>query len=61
MIHRKLYSKIREHVSSIPVIAILGPRQSGKTTLAKAAFPEYKFVSLEDKKVRKYLNNTRVN
>lgn len=57
MIYRKLYSKIREHVSSIPVIAILGPRQSGKTTLAKAAFPEYKFISLEDKQTREQASN----
>lgn len=29
-------------------IAILGPRQSGKTTLAKETFPDYAYVSLED-------------
>lgn len=31
-----------------PVICITGPRQSGKTTLAKAAFPEKPYLSLED-------------
>ena len=31
-----------------PVLAILGPRQSGKTTLAKKIFSEYTYVSLED-------------
>ncbi len=30
-----------------PVLAITGPRQSGKTTLAKAAFPDYEYVNLE--------------
>ena len=27
---------------------LTGPRQSGKTTLAKATFPSYRYVSLED-------------
>ena len=31
-----------------PVLAITGPRQSGKTTLARAAFPEKPYISLED-------------
>jgi predicted AAA+ superfamily ATPase len=30
------------------VVALTGPRQSGKTTLARSAFPEKKYVSLED-------------
>lgn len=29
-------------------IAILGPRQSGKTTLAKETFPDYAYVSMEN-------------
>jgi len=35
-----------------PVIVITGPRQSGKTTLAKKFFNEYLYVSLEDLKNR---------
>ena len=31
-----------------PFVVITGPRQSGKTTLAKDAFPDYRKVSLED-------------
>ena len=31
-----------------PFVVITGPRQSGKTTLAKTAFPDYRKVSLED-------------
>ena len=34
------------------VVAINGPRQSGKTTLLKSAFPEYQYVSLENPDVR---------
>lgn len=32
----------------MPVLCILGPRQSGKTTLAKHCFPDYRYFSFED-------------
>ncbi|MBN1462106.1 MAG: AAA family ATPase, partial [Paludibacteraceae bacterium] len=32
----------------MPVISITGPRQSGKTTVAKMCFPEYDYVNLEN-------------
>ncbi len=35
-----------------PVIAVTGPRQSGKTTLARAAFPDKAYLSLEDPDTR---------
>ena len=35
-----------------PAVTILGPRQSGKTTLAKSAFPKHKYLSLEYPAVR---------
>lgn len=35
-----------------PVVGITGPRQSGKTTLAKMVFPEKKYISFDDKTVR---------
>lgn len=34
--------------SKYPVITITGPRQSRKTTLIRASFPDYRYVSLED-------------
>lgn len=34
------------------VISVTGPRQSGKTTLCKMAFPKYDYVNLEDVAVR---------
>lgn len=33
--------------TKMPVISITGPRQSGKTTLAKQCFPDYDYVNLE--------------
>lgn len=35
-----------------PVVVLTGPRQSGKTTLARAALPGHAYVSLEDPDVR---------
>lgn len=35
-----------------PIVAITGPRQSGKTTLAKLTFPQKPYLSLEDPDVR---------
>ena len=37
-----------------PIVAITGPRQSGKTTLARAAFPGLPYVSLEDPDTREF-------
>lgn len=36
----------------MPVVTLTGPRQSGKTTLARAAFPDHAYVSLEDPEER---------
>lgn len=36
----------------MPVVTLYGPRQSGKTTLARAAFPKHAYVTLEDPSVR---------
>lgn len=52
MIKRDLTEQVLEAAKFFPVISILGPRQSGKTTLAKAAFPKHSYVSLEDLDVR---------
>lgn len=48
MIPRTLGAKIISLVHSFPVISISGPRQSGKTTLVKALFPDYEYVNLEN-------------
>jgi len=48
MIPRSLGDKIMALARSFPVISVTGPRQSGKTTLVKALFPEYAYVNLEN-------------
>ena len=52
MIARDAEKTIKTLLSGFPVVTITGPRQSGKTTLAKAIFPDKPYVSLEDPDVR---------
>jgi predicted AAA+ superfamily ATPase len=54
MIPRKAATICREFSSRYPVVAILGPRQSGKTTLAKEVFSDYTYVSLEELDIREF-------
>lgn len=52
MIERKAYAALMRLAEQFPVIAITGPRQSGKSTLTKYAFPDKKYVSFDDKNIR---------
>lgn len=45
---RVLEDKIKLLFRQFPLLAIVGPRQSGKTTLSKMAFPDLPYVNLED-------------
>ncbi|TVR06503.1 MAG: ATP-binding protein [Spirochaetaceae bacterium] len=54
MIPRHLTETIHRLRNGFPVVAITGPRQSGKTTLARAVVPEKPYVSLEDPDTRGY-------
>jgi uncharacterized protein len=48
MIARHLARHLRRDAKFYPIVTLTGPRQSGKTTLARACFPDYTYVSLED-------------
>jgi predicted AAA+ superfamily ATPase len=48
MIKRNLETQIKKYADQYPVISIVGPRQSGKTTLVRYLFPDYNYVSLEN-------------
>ena len=48
MIQRTLEKKLKKAAQQYPVVTLTGPRQSGKTTLVQAAFPNYAYASLED-------------
>lgn len=48
MIKRDISEKLISLSKQVPVVTIIGPRQSGKTTLVRECFPEYTYVNLED-------------
>jgi predicted AAA+ superfamily ATPase len=52
MIRRDMMEELKRSASEYPVVTITGPRQSGKTTLTKMAFPEKQYISLEDPDTR---------
>jgi predicted AAA+ superfamily ATPase len=52
MINRDLTKEILRLSEVFPVVAVTGPRQSGKTTLCKSIFPEYDFFNLENSNIR---------
>ena len=47
MIERILQPHLLRLFERYPVVTVTGPRQSGKTTLCRAAFPEMPYVNLE--------------
>jgi hypothetical protein len=54
MIARTLSIKMISLAQKFQVITLTGPRQSGKTTLVKAAFPALPYVSLEEPDIRQF-------
>ncbi len=60
MIKRTLAQKLHQLVKQYPVITITGPRQSGKTTLVRSEFEDYRYFSLENPDTRQIaLNDPR--
>ena len=48
LIPRQAEATLLQLAGEYPVVAVTGPRQSGKTTLVRKAFPDKPYVSLED-------------
>ncbi len=48
IIQRQITSSLQSLLPKYPILAVTGPRQSGKTTLLKEIFPSYRYVSLEN-------------
>ena len=57
MIARDAEKTLIRLAKSFPVVAITGPRQAGKTTLAKAVFKDKPYVSLENPDEREFAQN----
>lgn len=54
MIQRNLEPVLKRQAQQFPIVTVTGPRQSGKTTLCRAAFPDKPYVSLEPPDVRQF-------
>src|SRR5574343_1136555 len=54
MLERQLSSTLQRLAHTFPVLAVTGPRQSGKTTLVRALFADKPYVSLEDPVEREF-------
>jgi len=60
MIKRALSNKLKKLSLKFPVVSVIGPRQSGKTTLVKSIFPDKTYVNLENIDTREFaLNDPR--
>ncbi|MEZ4905329.1 MAG: AAA family ATPase [Spirosomataceae bacterium] len=57
MITRTAANKLKQLATHFKAVAVTGPRQSGKTTLTKAVFPDKVYVSLENLDNRRFAIN----
>ena len=54
MLFRTASDTLQRLARGFPILALTGPRQSGKTTLARACFPDKPYVSLENPDEREF-------
>jgi uncharacterized protein len=46
-IEREIVSELKQAAETFPVVALVGPRQVGKTSILERVFPDYRYVSLD--------------
>ena len=56
-VKRKLEKAILSGSRQVPVIAIIGPRQSGKSTLAQHLFKNHVYIDMQDANIFEFANN----
>ncbi len=54
MIDREIAPRLRRLFEQYPIVTVTGPRQSGKTTLARESFPNLPYVNLEAPDTREF-------
>jgi uncharacterized protein len=52
MITRQIASRLKQCLRGYPAVALLGARQTGKTTLAKSISPAYFDLEIESERLR---------
>lgn len=53
MIPRTIQKELQQSANEYPVVTLIGPRQAGKTTLARTTFPQYGYCNLENPDLRR--------
>jgi uncharacterized protein len=56
MIPRKIAPVLKRSAEQLPVLTLLGPRQSGKTTLVRNLFQDYLYINFENPQTRRFFN-----
>lgn len=56
-IERDLEKNIKAGAKQVPIIAVIGPRQSGKSTLIKKMFKDYVYLDMQDVEIFDFANN----
>ena len=56
-ITREIEKNIRSGAQQVPVIAIIGPRQSGKSTLAREMFKNHIYLDMQDAALFEFANS----
>jgi predicted AAA+ superfamily ATPase len=54
MFGRHLFPALQARAQQLPVVTVTGPRQSGKTTLCRQAFPKLAYANLEQPDTREF-------
>lgn len=57
MFNRKIAKRLRLLAQKMPVVTLTGPRQAGKTTLARSVFPKFTYANLEEPDTREHAHN----
>ena len=57
MIKREIEAVVRKYAAEYPSVTVMGPRQSGKSTLVRAMFPKHAYANLEDRETRELAQN----
>jgi uncharacterized protein len=60
MFYRVMQKELEKAAKTLPIVTILGPRQSGKTTLVRQTFPDKPYINLESIHIRELATNDPV-
>jgi hypothetical protein len=56
IIERRIVAHLKEMLNKFPVVSLTGPRQSGKTTILRDSFKDYKYFNLERIDIREMVS-----